>query len=306
MSDELASPAWFAEACGRQPEEHRVDVAGCAIRLLRWRGGSAAPIVLVHGAGANAAWWVALAPLLAEDRTVVVLELSGHGDSGWRGAYTLEQWAQELLSAAAWGVETAGGVEMPADALPILVGHSLGGQVCITAAAQQPARVGAVVLCDVGVPFGTIRRRRAFPNRFVYASRQAAIARFKLIPHQPCANAWLLDHIAQASVRPVTAATHGRDGWSWKFDFAVFARTSERPLPDYLAELGCPVGFLNGAASAVVTREGADRTQSGVRRPLEPVWLEGARHHLMLDAPLEFVAALSTLLGRLAERRSPG
>lgn len=297
MADALAVPAWFADAFRVKPDVQRVEVAGCPINVLRWHGGPGAPLVLVHGAGANTAWWRALAPLLAVERTVVALDLSGHGDSGWRSGYTIEHWAEELMVVASLAAApaAAGGA--------ILAGHSLGGQVCIAAAARHPGIVGGVVLCDVGIAFGPVPKRRVFPNRFVYRSREAAIARFKLIPHQECGEAYLIDLVAQASVRPVVAATHGRDGWSWKFDFAVFARTSERPLPDYLAEVSCPVAFLNGAASSVVTPAGANRTRAVTRRPLEPVWLDGARHHLMLDAPLEFVAALSATVGLLAEQR---
>ena len=109
-----------------------------------------------------------------------------------------------------------------------------------------------------------------------------------------------MNQVAQDSVRPVVSATHGRDGWSWKFDFAVFARSSEQPIADYLAEVSCPVGFLNGAGSAVVTREAAERTRAVVRRGVEPVWLDGAQHHLMLDTPLEFVDAALRLVDELS------
>jgi haloacetate dehalogenase len=61
-------------------EYRRVDVEGvtinCAVR------GSGLPLLLLHGYPENHVMWRHVAPDLAEDRTVVVADLRGYGDSG--------------------------------------------------------------------------------------------------------------------------------------------------------------------------------------------------------------------------------
>jgi pimeloyl-ACP methyl ester carboxylesterase len=271
----------------------------CPIRFLRW--GSPATgqplLVLQHGGAAHARWWSFVAPLLAEDCCVVAPELSGHGDSGWRDGYRLEQWADEVLAVAE--AASAGG---PADdpartppALappPVVLGHSLGGQVVAAAAARARGRVGPLILCDAR--FGSRRRppRRArhFAGSFRYPTREEALGRFALIPQQPCANPFVLRHVAETSVVE-------RDGaWAWKFDWAVFAHGSDRPGREYLADITGPVAFLYGVDSAIATEEVLGKAVAAYGRPAPVVPIPAAHHHVWLDQPLAFVAALRALM----------
>ena len=80
-------PEWFTKALATAPQERRVDVDGTTISYLAWGDPSPRGIVLVHGGGAHAHWWDHIAPLLALDRRVLALDLSGHGDSGRRDTY---------------------------------------------------------------------------------------------------------------------------------------------------------------------------------------------------------------------------
>ncbi len=54
---------------------------GIALNTLHRGDPSHTPVVLLHGGGANAHWWDALAPALAERFHVVALDFRGHGDS---------------------------------------------------------------------------------------------------------------------------------------------------------------------------------------------------------------------------------
>lgn len=79
------------------------------------------PLVLVHGWGrsSDAVWW----PLIAHTRrTVVAVDLPGHGRSLLEGRFTFALAAEAVLTAVA----DAGVVR------PILVGHSMGGPVALT------------------------------------------------------------------------------------------------------------------------------------------------------------------------------
>ena len=93
------------------------------------------PIVFVHGLSASSRWWRAVLPLLGgrEARLVDLPRFGRHfrpeGVTDW----------------------LAGEVE--AEAPVVLVGHSLGGLVCATLAAERPALVRALVLvAPAGAP----------------------------------------------------------------------------------------------------------------------------------------------------------
>lgn len=80
------------------------------------------PLVLVHGWGrsADSVWW----PLIANtQRTVVAIDLPGHGRSLLDERFTFDLAADAVLAAVAHS-----GVVRP-----ILVGHSMGGPVALTA-----------------------------------------------------------------------------------------------------------------------------------------------------------------------------
>lgn len=296
------TPAWFTQQCAVVPDEGTIDVDGCAIRWLRWGDPAAPPLVLVHGGAASSRWWVPLAPFLTTDRCVIAPDLSGMGDSGWRTAgYRTEQWADEVLACVGEASRSA--------ERPVLVGHSLGGSVVAVAAVRRPDAVRGVVLCDTGVSRSTRtgRSARHFRNRLTYRDAAEAVARFKLIPRQDCANAWMVQHIARTSIRPVGPGgpddpTRPDDdaavAWTWKFDWRLFARSYEKPFAAYLEQLGAlelPVACIFGERSRVVTAEVAERIAAHLG-PRPTVWIPDAAHHLMADQPIAFVTALRAVL----------
>jgi len=302
------APDWFVRNLAVRPDEGTTVVDGCPVRWRRWGSGTADPLVLVHGGGASSQWWVPLAPFLTTNRQVVAVELSGMGDSGWRtGGYRTEQWAAEVLACAADATGDSTGARRP-----VLVGHSLGGSVVAVTAALHPASVRAVVLCDTGVgrSLRTGRDGRHYRNRLTYPSVAEAVERFRLIPRQDCPNRWLIEHIARTSVRPVgpggpddpTRPAPGTEtAWTWKFDWRLFARTYDRPFAEYLDVLGnsdVPVACINGEQSRLVTPEVAARLVGHLPAAVHTSVPE-ARHHLMLDQPLAFVAALRAVLAGL-------
>lgn len=294
------APSWFRANLAVTPDEGHTTVEGCTVRWLRWGDPARPPLVLVHGGAAHARWWAPLAPFLTDEWCVIAPELTGHGDSDWRPAYRSETWAAEVLAVAA----AAAGAGTPP---PVLVGHSLGATVVGTAAALAGDGVRAVVLCDIGVRARDERSRsgRHFQNRRTYATRDEAVSRFKLIPRQPCDNPWMVRHIAETSVRPVgpggaddpTRPAEGAvTGWAWKFDWRLFARTWDRWFGDYLAEITAPVAAIHGEKSRVVPPYVAQRVRDALREPPFEVWVPEARHHLMADQPIAFVAALRAAL----------
>jgi pimeloyl-ACP methyl ester carboxylesterase len=97
--------------------------------------------VLLPGTGLTARSWDVVAASLSATRSVLAVDLRGHGASGWPGEYSIELMAQDVAAL----LERRGG-------LVDLVGHSLGGLVGLRVAAAHPALVRRLVLEDVGMP----------------------------------------------------------------------------------------------------------------------------------------------------------
>ena len=74
------------------------------------------------------------------------------------------------------------------------------------------------------------------------------------------------------------------------------SRRFGEPVREYLQAVGCRAALIFGEKSALVSRKTAAymSTLMGPRAPI--VEVPEARHHVMLDQPLAFVAALRMLL----------
>ncbi|KRE14491.1 hypothetical protein ASE66_14070 [Bosea sp. Root483D1] len=99
------------------------------------RTGSAVPLVLLHGFGANAAAWNMVRPHL-DGRPVLAPELPGHGREAALDMPSLEALAEAVLGQ----IEASGSSDCD------LVGHSLGGAVAAVLTANQSVRVRSLTL----------------------------------------------------------------------------------------------------------------------------------------------------------------
>lgn len=287
-----SAPAWFEAALADAPERARIDVEGAAVEVLAWGPPGGRGLLLLHGAGAHAGWWSFVAPFFAaQGRRVAALSWSGMGGSDWRGRYGFDTYAAEAIAAA----ERSG---LFAAGPPDLVAHSFGGAVAgHLAASASGARFGRYVLADSAVRPPDRRLGgspwRTHPNR-AYPTEAAALARFRLAPPQDCANLYAVDHIARGGLRAAP------DGWSWSFDPFVWAHLDRdsRPLSQEaeLAGARAPLAFLYGDRSAMVDAQAVAYTRAHAAPGTPFVAVPDAAHHLMLDQPLAFIAALHALL----------
>jgi pimeloyl-ACP methyl ester carboxylesterase len=276
-------PAWFTRTVAAQPESGSLTCAGTQIHFLMWGPGDTPGVVLIHGGGAHAHWWDHIAPFLAAEQRVVAVDLSGHGDSGHRDAYSPDEWADELLPVA-----KAAGIA----GRPVLVGHSMGGMVALRAASTYPGELEAIIVVDT--PIGNLtpedraaRDQVAFGPLRRYSTEAEAIERFRLIPPQEQALPYVVQHIAAHSVRPVAG------GWSWKFDPGIFNRKSLDP--ESLSTLRCPTTLVR-AEHGLLSVEMCAHVRLASGRPAPVVEIPEASHHVMIDQPLTLVTALRALL----------
>ena len=89
------------------------------------------------------------------------------------------------------------------------------------------------------------------------------------------------------------------DGWTWKFDASFVPRgMHEEPETNArnLDRIRCPVSYVYGDLSAVVTRELAHAIVERLPQGRGPIAIPQAHHHVLLDQPLSLVSALKAVL----------
>jgi pimeloyl-ACP methyl ester carboxylesterase len=208
------------------------------------------------------------------------------GDSGHRAKYSLDTFAKEVAIVC---------VHAGLDDSPVIVGHSFGGLVALRTGALSGARIGGIVLVDFpirppGYEHARGQQRLTGRTKEIYPSLGAALDRFKLLPPQPCENAFIVDYIARRSLAEVTG------GWSWKFDPGIFDERDYGQPADDLARLACRVAAIYGERSALFPPEIRDYMTTLLAGRAPMIALPEAHHHLFLDQPLAFVVALRALL----------
>ncbi|MGH1564111.1 alpha/beta fold hydrolase [Mumia sp. DW29H23] len=296
VSATTAVPAWFSEALATPYQRHDLEVEGARIAYRTWGKVGDPVVVLVHGGAAHAGWWDHVAPFLATSHRVVALDLSGHGDSDWRRAYDLSLFAREVVAVAE--AETVGGTG-PAEMMPAVIGHSMGGFVTLTAAREHGARLSGACAIDSPVQQMSPETRawkesgRHVPGNKVYPSWEAVVGRFRTLPPDDASLPYVREHVAAASVHEVEG------GWTWKFDPHVFL--SAQMEPDDVAETDCPTALVRGErgmATTDITTTVAARLGGHVPVTVIP----DAGHHIMLDQPVALISALQALVGEWFRR----
>lgn len=118
--------------------------AGNRLHLLDF-GGSGPPLILLHGVTGHAWTWHEVAAALTDRRHVVALDFRGYGESQWSGnrAYTTADHVADLVAVVRG---------LGADRVD-LMGSSWGALVAIQYAAENPDRVGRLVVVDVEPSF---------------------------------------------------------------------------------------------------------------------------------------------------------
>jgi pimeloyl-ACP methyl ester carboxylesterase len=213
------------------------------------------------------------------------MDLSGHGDSGWRDEYSWAQWAEEVIALA--GV--AAGVGRP-----YVVAHSMGGRVAVLAGALTERPWAGLVVVDVAIsPAGEPDLPQPVELEFrrkTYPSMSEAVAHFRLkdVP-STVGLAYVMRHVAETSLVELP------EGVAWKRDVRTSIRTDARPGVEALIRISCPVAWI-GAEHGKVSRELAANYTRVLGRPVPVVEIPDACHHIMMDQPLALVSALRAIL----------
>jgi len=282
-----AAPDWVAALAARPPEAGFVEVDGVAIEYFAWGRPGAPGLLLTHGIRAHARWWGLVAPLLAQaGYRVIAMSFSGHGGSGWRESYRMDQQGAEMFAVA-----RAAGLDRN-DARFFVGAHSFGGLTAICALAGREAALAGVFLVDSAftpqhLEPGAHVARKSRP----YLSEAEALARFRLAPPQTCDNLYVVDEIARQGL------IQEQGVWRWRFDPFYFDSLVRSDAWGALASTSTRLAVFYGELSAIVTGERLKRFREQAPPSTPFVGIPQAGHHVMLDQPLALTAAVRTLLG---------
>lgn len=299
-ADSSSTPPWFEAALATPRREGWVESAGCPIHFFSWGDTSKPGVLLLHGFLAHARCFAFIAPLLADDYHVVAYDLSGMGDSGRRETYPDDVRLQELMDVA----EATG--LFANNAKPMIIAHSYGGTVGLTAMEQRTEHFAGLVICDLM----TLRPQRLLahskesgppgsqdptrPNR-IYPDYPTAKGRFVLSPPQKVNEEYLFDYMAYHSLKEVEG------GWTWKFHPSVFEQSQDLPArmlaqAKRIANAPGRIVIVYGEESALFDGDSADYVNESGGEHIPKISIPDARHHLMLDQPIAFACVLKAIL----------
>ncbi|MEE2732073.1 MAG: alpha/beta hydrolase [Pseudomonadota bacterium] len=278
------APAWLLENIQQpgQPIYTQVDDRQVHMLTWNWQRTDLPVLMLIHGFGAHAHWWSFLAPFFREHYRVAALDLPGFGDSEPPRQYQDDCFARAVIACIAQH-----------QLAPVcIIGHSFGGAQAIRAMGLAPGLFSHGIVVDSNVrlpPEPLIRRLILKGEHKVSESREACMARFRLVPPQPDYHPALVRYIAHHS------CVQSAHGWHWKADPNV-VNVGEIEDPEILRAAAVPIDMIYGENSFLNVHDKPSRVLSHFPQPGQLIVIPEAGHHMMVDHPLQLVSAIQSLL----------
>ncbi|HZF13687.1 MAG TPA: alpha/beta hydrolase [Thermoanaerobaculia bacterium] len=254
-------------------------VSADGTRLAGVQYGSGAPLVLVHGSGADRNRWTGVTAALARELAVHTYDRRGRGDSQDGPSYSLEREAEDLLA-------LLHGIGAPAD----VVAHSYGALCALSAAAMDSRLLRRLVLYEAPLP-PQVGLDDAIVQRLSGLLRdgdcEGLVAAFFLeVLHVSAKQLAALKQTPQWAARVAEASTIPRE---------LAAQNAFSLDPTRFRALKSPVTLLLGGASPPPFRAAAERLARDLPQARVTV-LPGQAHGAMDSAPDLFVATVLDLL----------
>lgn len=226
------------------------------------------PVVLIHGAGVDHSMFDEQVPVLAEQGyRVIVWDLRGHGQSALVSGerFTASDALDDLDALLAeCGVDT-----------PVLVGHSLGGNLAQAFVRAHPERVGGVIVLDSAWNAGPLSALERFAMQLA-APALAVIPSERLPRVMARASATTPEAIARTEALFARIPKHTfLDVWRATVSFVA-------PEPGYRSPV--PLALVRGAGDRTGNIATAMPRWAQAEGTVEHV-IPGAGHLVTMDAP---------------------
>ncbi len=248
------------------------------------RGRGSIGLVFVHGWACDRLFWREQLDAFAKDYRVAAIDLPGHGESG--------------AERKEWSVRALGGdVQTVVEKLNlprvILIGHSMGGPVCLEAARRMPGRVIAVIGVD------TLHNAEfMMPPELV----QMLVERYQAD----------YEGTMRESVKGMFSKGTDASRIDWvvkrgclanrKAVLALLSDFGELDSSKFMSEAKVPIRCIN-AGHQSGSRFPTDVETNRKYCDYDAVLIEGVGHFPMLEKPVEFNARLRETLAKLAPRQ---
>jgi pimeloyl-ACP methyl ester carboxylesterase len=246
----------------------------------------ATPLVLLHPWGFNMMVWEQVAPALAKERRVVLIDLPGHGKSGKvPGSYPMRRLAAAVLDV------------MDELAIPraVVGGNSLGGATSVATALEAPERVAGLIL--IAAPGG-----RPFPDLLLdFADSLAGARQLETLSEE----AWRVGIISQLGTSATAARLredliglyHSAEWPSWCKTTSEILRSVARFEPE-LEKIDAPALVVHGEDDILIQRW---FNQGFTERMKQAEWVEmkSCGHVAEVECPEQLLPAMSRFLSAI-------
>jgi pimeloyl-ACP methyl ester carboxylesterase len=237
-------------------------------------------VLLVHPINLRKECWLGLLPALATERTCVLVDLAGHGEST-DDEFSLAAWVSDCLDTiAALGLDDLH-----------VVGGSLGGAIAIGVGAALPARVRSIT----GLGSSVVPHPAGEAGAPAPADADAVAALFDRLAREAVAPGTPPDVVT--TVRSLTNR-HGADVVTRVLRAAYAADAT-----GWMTELRCPAMWATGEHDPTCSPAEGERIAE--RLAGTPVLLPGVGHLPMIEDPALVLRHLVPHL-RSADRTGPG
>jgi pimeloyl-ACP methyl ester carboxylesterase len=263
------------------PVRERHLIAG-GMDTMYLEGGEGIPMVLLHGPGESALWWMRVIPDLVKNYKIIVPDLPGNGSSGSPAKrFTRENilvWLDELI-------------DKTCNIPPVIIGHVVGGAIAARYAVRNGKKLKQLVLVD-SLGLSAFRPAPLFAFeliRFMINPNEKSYSRF--LPHcmydvnelgRAMGRYWqpFLDYnLASAKNPKVKTATK-----------RIMNLMSGRIPGDDLAKINTPVTLIWGRYDKANSIKIALKASKKYGWPLHVI--EDTRDDPKLEKPNEFVEAV--------------
>lgn len=267
---------------------HYLEGGDSRLHYLDYGTAGATPMLCIHGAAAHAHWYDYVAAAFTDRFHVRSLDLRGHGNSAWSTGSNYSH------------LDFAADIEHAAEQLDlrdfVLIGHSMGGLASITYAASRPWRLARLIIVDARPKLedeavANLRNYSRQPARR-YASLDELVERYSLQPAGTTASSGIVRDMASKGAKQLDDGS-----WAHKFDRRLHA---ERVVIDgfqYWREIKIPSLLVTGQLSARVDASILAEV-SRCCPQLETACVANSNHHVTLDNPAGFAAAIRPFLTR--------
>lgn len=217
-----------------------IDSGGRRLYVQTHGHGPGLPLLLLHGAGSNAATWWQQLPAFSAGRTCVTMDLRCFG----RSAAPMDEFRHEHFVADVLAVLDQLGLARVA-----VLGQSLGGMVGLRLALQHGARVAAFIACDSPLGIDHPAITDALERRALRADAETL--------EQRALGAWFLQRDPEraalyAQINAFNPGTHSVAPADWQAAMARLVQPAQRLPMDALRGLRCPVLWLVGELDPLV------------------------------------------------------